>query len=45
MTYLTEFECRIPMAPQAKGNSRQFGRTWGGKPNSRKSDKAQAFMD
>jgi len=43
--YLKTFECCIPMAPQAKGNSRQFGRTWAGKPISRKSDKARAFMD
>ena len=45
MKYLKEFKCCIPIAPQAKGNRRQIGRTWGGKPISRKSDKAQAFMD
>jgi len=45
VNYLKEFECYIPMAPQAKGNSRQFGRTWGDKPISRKSDKARAFME
>ena len=43
--YLTTFSCTIDAAPQAKGNSRQFGRIWGGKRISRKSDKAQAFMD
>lgn len=45
MRYLDSLKVTIPCHPEAKGNSRTFGRTWTGKPILRKSDKARSFME